>query len=185
MRDGFNKSRRKQKSQSGDAVRAVKEYKYARALSFLTPFLCDRPTSSNYTEGSDEDSLQPDNFTDEDEDASLSVTFGQLPDYQPGRDHSDPPLNTSVSSSSQSTSKRKQKRTQDDSDDTLSCSYLKKSRTSGKREEKRDDVDLFLQSMATTIRKLPARTRAEVKFKIHSIVHEAEMQFCFPDPDLK
>ncbi|KAK3779418.1 hypothetical protein RRG08_015819 [Elysia crispata] len=174
VRDGFCKYRRKLKCRSGDAAKSVKEHKYAKALSFLTPYLGDRPTSSNLVEGSDEDSLQPDNFTDEEDDAS------QISEFQPRLDRTATPLNASVASSSQSTSKRKQKRTQDDLDATL-CQYLKKkSRTPKKREEKQDDVDLFLQPMAGTIRKLPARARAEVKFKIHSIVHEAEMQCWFP-----
>ena len=169
--DGFGKYRRKLKSRSGDAAKTVKEYKYAKALSFLTPYLGDRPTSSNLAEESDDDLLQPDNFTDEEDDAS------QISDLQPRQDPVTP-SNPSVASSSHS--KRKQKHTQDDLDATL-CQYLKKkSRSPVKTEEKQDDVDLFLQSMAGTISKLPARKQAEVKFKIHSIVHEAEMQCCFP-----
>ncbi|XP_064597534.1 transcription factor Adf-1-like [Liolophura sinensis] len=173
VRDGFSKYKRKLKCQSGDAAKPVKEYKYAKALSFLTPYLGDRPTSSNLTEGSDEDPLPPDTFSDEEDDAS------QISDIQPRHDRPVTPLSTSVASSSQS--KRKQRRTQDDLDATL-CHYLKKkSRTPEKREEKQDDVDLFLLSMAGTIRKLPARKRTEVKFKIHSVVHQAEMQCCFPE----
>ena len=101
-------------------------------------------------------------------------------DLQSQEDRPVTPLKSSFASSSQSTSKRKQKRTQDDLDATL-CRYLKKKSHSPKKtEEKQDDVDLFLQSMAASIRKLAASKRAEVKFKIHSIVHEAEMQCCFP-----
>ncbi|KAK3732052.1 hypothetical protein RRG08_026439 [Elysia crispata] len=145
----------KLKCRSGDASKSVKEYKYAKALSFLTPYLGDRPTSSNLVEGSDENLLQPDNFTDEEDDAS------QISDFQPRLDRTATPLNASVASSSQSTSKRKQKRSQDDLDATL-CQYLKKeSRTLEKREEKQDDVDLFLQSMAGTTRKLPTRAVPE------------------------
>lgn len=172
VRDGFSKYRRKQKCQSGDAAKSVKEYKYAKALSFLTPYLSDRPTSSNLAQESDEDSLQPNNVIDE-EDAS------QISDFQPRQDRPVTPMNTSVASSSQSKPNRKQKCTQEDLDVTL-CRYLKKkSRTFETREEKPDDVDLFLQSMADTIRKLPAGKRAEVKFQIHAIVHKAEMQCCF------
>ncbi|KAK3732095.1 hypothetical protein RRG08_026480 [Elysia crispata] len=97
--DGFCKYRRKLKCRSGNAAKSVKEYKYAKALSFLTPYLGDRPTSSNLVEGSDEDPLQPDNFTDEEDDAS------QISDFQPRLDRTVTPLNASVASSSQSTSK--------------------------------------------------------------------------------
>ena len=169
--DGLGKCRRKQKCGSGDAAKTVKEYKYAKALSFLIPYLGDRPTSSNLEEESADDLLQQDNFTDEEDDAS------QISDLQARQDRPVTPSNSSVASSHP---KRKQKPTHHDLDATF-CQYLKKkSRSPVKIEEKQDDVDLFLQSMAGTIRKLPAHERAEVKFKIHSIVHEAEMQCCFP-----
>ena len=101
--------------------------------------------------------LQPDNFTDEEDDAS------QISDLQPRQDHPVTPSNPSVASSSHS--KQKQKRTQDDLDTTL-CQYLKKkSRSPVKTEEKQDDVDLFLQSVDGTIRKLPARKRPKSNSK--------------------
>jgi len=172
VRDGFNKYRRKLKCRSGNAAKSVKVYKYANALSFLTPYLSDRPTSSNFAEESDDDLLQPDNLTDEEDDAS------EESDLLPGQDCPVTPSDHRVASTNHS--KLKQKRTKDDLDATL-CEYLKKkSSTPVKADEKQDDVDLFLMSMAESIRKLPARKRAEVKFKIHSIVHEAEMQSCFP-----
>lgn len=173
VRDGFSRYRRKLKCQSGDAAKSVKEYKYAKSLSFLTPYSGDRPTSSNFSEESDEDSLQPYNFIDEENESQISY-------FQSQQDRPLTPLTTSVASSSQSKSKRKQKRIQDVVDVTF-CEYLKKkARTPEKSGERPDDVDLFLQSMADTIKKLPARKRAEVKFQIHSIVHKAEMQCCFP-----
>ncbi|KAK3786030.1 hypothetical protein RRG08_023451 [Elysia crispata] len=122
-------------------------------------YMRTRPTISYLAEVPDEDPLQPHNVTDEEDDAS------QISDFQPLQDRTITPLNTSIASSIQSTSKRKQKRTLDVLDVAL-CQYLKKSRTPEKREEKQDDVDLFLQKMAATIRKLPARTLADVKLKI-------------------
>lgn len=46
--------------------------------------------------------------------------------------------------------------------------------------EKDDDTDQFMKAMATSIRKLPPRVRAEVKYKIHGLVHDAEMTHLFP-----
>ena len=39
-----------------------------------------------------------------------------------------------------------------------------------------DDIDQFFRSMAHSVRKLSSIRRAEVKFKIHQIVHDAEME---------
>ncbi|KAK3753529.1 hypothetical protein RRG08_060642 [Elysia crispata] len=83
------------------------------------------------------------------------------PEFQPRLDRTATPLNASVG---------------------LLNDLKKKSRTPEKREEKQDDVDLFLQPMAgNNPESSPARcTVPEVKFKIHSIVHDAEMHCCFP-----
>ncbi|MES1922383.1 hypothetical protein MHBO_003891 [Bonamia ostreae] len=90
-------------------------------------------------------------------------------------------LETFVSSrgTSKKDSKREGKRSQDEVDQTI-CNYFKKASVPAKAAEKPDDVDLFLQPMVGTIRKLPARQRAEVKFKIHEVVHKAEMSCMYP-----
>jgi len=94
--DGLNKYRRKLKCRSGNAAKSVKEYKYANALSFLTPYLSDRPTSSNFAEESDDDLLQPDNLTDEEDDGS------EVSDLQPGQDCPVTPSNPRVASTNHS-----------------------------------------------------------------------------------
>ena len=59
VRDGFMKYRRKLKTRSGDGAKTLKEYKYANVMSFLIPYLDDRPTSGN---------LGVDSHDDEDDD---------------------------------------------------------------------------------------------------------------------
>lgn len=40
-----------------------------------------------------------------------------------------------------------------------------------------DDLSLFMRSMAQTMRRLPPRQRAVLKYQIHALVHKAEMEF--------
>lgn len=46
--------------------------------------------------------------------------------------------------------------------------------------EKEDDLDHPMTLMSSTIRKLPARVQADVKFRIHSLVNQAEMKYMYP-----
>lgn len=175
VRDGFIKYRKKLKTKSGDGAKTVKEYKYAKVLSFLIPYLGDRPTSGN---------LEMDDSDEVDDDAqqeTLSVIENDASQTgsQPESLQRKCPDTPSISSLS-ATGKRRKQMPRDDVDTTI-CEYLKKKiRSPVKIDEKPDDVDLFLQSMAASIRKLPAHQRAAVKYKIHGIVHEAEMQCSFP-----
>lgn len=43
-----------------------------------------------------------------------------------------------------------------------------------------DEIDHFFSCMASILRRLPERTRSKIKFKIHKIVHEAEIQALRP-----
>ena len=60
----------------------------------------------------------------------------------------------------------------------------KKVRTPVKVKEKPDDIAMFLESMAGTIRKLPACQQAELKFQIHSLVHKAKIE-CLYSTEMK
>ena len=44
-----------------------------------------------------------------------------------------------------------------------------------------DDLEKFLMSMACTIRRLPVRTQADLKFKIHQLIYQAEMEALYPE----
>ena len=45
-----------------------------------------------------------------------------------------------------------------------------------KKSNQPDDIDNFFSSMASSVRALPPKKRAEVKFTIHQIIHNAEME---------
>lgn len=44
------------------------------------------------------------------------------------------------------------------------------------REEHQDDLEPFLRSMSIVVRRFPERERSELKFKIHELVHQAQMK---------
>ena len=100
-----------------------------------------------------------------------------------------PPAHSNVSSRSATptvrhpSDNRKRKAAQNNTVDAAIADFLteKKKDLMNKRtaavEEKEDDIDHFMKSMAPTIRKLPTRMKADVKYRIHGIVHEAEMMY--------
>lgn len=45
-----------------------------------------------------------------------------------------------------------------------------------RKQHQEDELDAFFKSMATSMRKMPAHTKAKLKFKIHELVHMAEME---------
>ena len=51
-------------------------------------------------------------------------------------------------------------------------SYLQEVRN----QEAEDEDDIFFRSMAVACKKLPPRAKSSVKFKIHKIIHEAELE---------
>ena len=98
-----------------------------------------------------------------------------------------PPAHSSVSSRPtiptllRPSGNRKRKAAENDTVDAAIADFLteKKKVLMNKRtaavEEKEDDIGHFMKSMAATIRKLPTHARADIKYRIHGIVHEAEM----------
>ena len=171
MRDSLSKCRRKAKSKSGDGAITVEEYKYAKVLAFLVPFLADRPIVGNLESiDSDDEKSQPqENFSERNakdvNDKNLSESLATK------SEHSDM-LISSQSKITEDTSFANTYRILKH----RYCDYQKtKTRSPVKVKEKPDDIALFLNSMAGSIRKLPARQQAKVKFEIHSLVHKAEI----------
>lgn len=60
--------------------------------------------------------------------------------------------------------------------------YLQQKKASTTVPTKEDDIGKFFESMAATVRKLPDRMQADVKFQIHQLVHQSEMQVLYPNP---
>ncbi|XP_064641946.1 uncharacterized protein LOC135496515 [Lineus longissimus] len=168
VKDGLAESRRKSKTKSGYGAKNVKMYKYAKIMDFLVHFKAidnsDAETQPPEEEEVDFD-LNHDTRDDDDDNSEPESPSPPPPrDAQPGT--STPA--TSVSKQSQKT-KCERKRCRDEVDKTL-CEYLKnkssarvKMTTPEKMQQKPfDDLDLFMQSMAGTIRKLPGRQCSEV-----------------------
>lgn len=175
IRDGFKKYQKKLVTKSGDGAKTVKAYKYAKNLSFLIPHLADRPSSGNLQAGDSDD--------EEEDDTQSEMNVTEDDTSQPeSRGYVSQVSATPSMCSSRAVSTKKRKRTPGDDDmDATICEYFKKKiRSPTKIDEKPDDVDLFLQSIADSIRKLSAYQRSDVKYKIHGIVHEAEMKYSFP-----
>lgn len=171
VRDGLTKWLRTTKTKSGDGAKNVKPYKYARILEFLMPFLANRETVSNLPDS--EEDISDNDSTREDEEfentAESGPTFGDKAEI----------ASIASSATSKKAATKGQKRSLDYVDQTL-CDYLKKKTSTTVTSEEPDEIDLFLKSMASTIRKLPARKRADVRFQIHNIVHQAEMECLYP-----
>lgn len=45
-----------------------------------------------------------------------------------------------------------------------------------RKHHQEDELDAFFKSMASSMRKMPEHTKAKLKFKIHELVHRAEME---------
>ena len=82
MRDYYQKYRKALQCRSGDGAKIVKPYRYAKAMGFLTPYLGDRPTTSNFADDEFDD-LEPENDLQPENDQQPDDSFD---DPQPETD---------------------------------------------------------------------------------------------------
>ncbi|XP_064630942.1 uncharacterized protein LOC135494356 [Lineus longissimus] len=196
IRDAFVKYRQKSKTKSGQRAKEVKPYKYAHLLEFIIPTLGERQTSGNLSDSEAERESTADVEAQEgntqqplSEDDSDDVSIIQPVKPAPSSKVADIP-STSTSLIPASTPRPPPKKRRcfkaqaADEVEVAIVDYLKaKKEPTPKRAEETDDyVTLFLNSMANSIRKLPAKAQAEVRFSIHKVVHDAEMEHLYSRP---
>ncbi|KAL7379593.1 hypothetical protein ABVT39_002008 [Epinephelus coioides] len=105
------------------------------------------------------------NLQNEDEEADEERCEGQSEQTPQRLKRPDPGTSTPNSSSKTSAASAQS------SLDTAILEYLE-----GRKQQQEDELDTFFKSMATSMRKMPENTRAMLKFKIHELVHRAEME---------
>ncbi|XP_041946920.1 uncharacterized protein LOC121708387 [Alosa sapidissima] len=149
VRDAYQLSRKKNISKSGDPAKNIKPYKYAGILEFMIPHLQYRETTGNLPE--------------EGEEADEGVSEQMLQ----GKERAVPEMSTPAPYS------RKRSSSGQSAFDKAIVDYLE-----GRKKEE-DDLDLFFKSMATRMRKMPLHIRCKLKFRIHEMVHRAEMETMF------
>ena len=96
---------------------------------------------------------------------------------------SNPP--SAAASERQSKRRKKTKSSEGSQIDDAMATFLKeknkalirKNKSRGFSGEKDDDIEIFMKSMALSIKKLPPIAQADVKFKIHGLVHDFEMKY--------
>ncbi|XP_041377058.1 uncharacterized protein LOC121389477 [Gigantopelta aegis] len=205
VRDNMRKNQNAMKGKRGRSAKTVRPYKFGAILKFLIPFLEDRePKSSLEKDEPTCDQMDEDNGDFEDNmkeellDEETEVTFhAEL--YQSAASSSSETCSATPTTTPTTTppttpvthGKRKRNlNTKECVDQSVGAlltekenEIIKKRNAPSVEKADDDDVDQFLKSMATTIRKLPARAVADVKYKIHGIIHEAEMLYMFPSQD--
>lgn len=168
LRDCMAKYKKKQITESGDGAKYVKEYKYAKLLDFLTPFFAERSTASNLDSAELESQVKIEDYCSDSqcqEDEFTQITAGEECSTVFHANQFDSTGSTCKNS-------KRKKRKHEEIDQTMIEHINHKTVSPLKTAE--DDVDLFLQSIAPAIKQLPPLQRADVKYKIHGIVHEAE-----------
>ncbi|XP_064638303.1 uncharacterized protein LOC135494319 [Lineus longissimus] len=188
VRDNYRRYLNATKTKSGQAAKAVTQYKYAGLLEFLKPSLDDRETTSNLGQDTQElDEVDDDGIAAEEdarssdcenEDISVSVASAS----SVSRSSTPTPFRNPSASSS------KKRKSKDEFDEVVSDFFSEKKKQLQQNrnvplaqpKEELDDIDRFMKSMGDIVRTLPARAVADIKFKIHGIVHEAQMRHVFP-----
>ncbi|KAJ8050868.1 hypothetical protein HOLleu_04234 [Holothuria leucospilota] len=171
----------------------MKKYKYAGILEFLVPHLQQRATSSNWTS----DSYTGNSSMGPPSDSEVS-TYEE--EYE-GGDDAEQELTLASSETrreftvsdlcaGKSSSGPQKKKTRMDLSYEVEKSILqflsnKKSPKAppSSSATKEDEIDHFCRSMATTLRRLTSKSRAEIQFEIHRLVHHVEMEALYaPTP---
>ncbi|CAM4718787.1 unnamed protein product [Leuciscus chuanchicus] len=173
LRDTFkrekNEEKERKKSGSGTAA-GSRRWKYTSILSFLEPYITNRDTSSNLNT-SDEDisvvALLESMVTPVETSDESTQSLTQSNTTQSGSPDSPnvPPLCTPEIARRTLAPKR---RAEQDITEYQRCVLNAIS------DNKPDEEEHFLLSLVVALRRLPPRSRSEVKLKFQQILHDAE-----------
>ena len=139
--------------------------------------------SSRQENDDDEGEAEDDNYGNVSEETLNEHTFEQLATSESRSESPEPPLPLTFTPSRQV---RKKLKTSNPSQevDQLMEKYLEsrivQPSMSSSKPPKEDEIEKFLLSMAPTLRKMPERVLADVKFQIHQVIHQAEMEIMHP-----
>ncbi|XP_064639281.1 uncharacterized protein LOC135494899 [Lineus longissimus] len=152
-----------------------KEYKYAKMLEFLRPHMENRKSSGNL-EDLDTDTIEAgddipiDNINVEDELELGDGTSSEYNDKQP---------ETFAAPKPRCQQKKKASKPASEVDDAI-VSYIKsKNEKKPKQPDEDENISDFMKSMIASIKKFPPQIRSSIMFKIHGLVHEAEMHVIY------
>ncbi|XP_023952642.2 transcription factor Adf-1 [Bicyclus anynana] len=177
LRDAFRRTIKKKKKQtkSGQGI-PNKKWKYEDEMSFLLPYMKERPTIRPIPTVPASDI---DDNTNEEEDIALSPEVGQnITDTrsstpEASQQMTDPLLTTLSQATTDypQRTNRGQKRT----DETPIAVLMKYIIDSKKNIPPQDDIEQFMAGITTTLRTFPPRDRAIAKAKIFEIVSRMEI----------
>ncbi|KAL8607097.1 hypothetical protein ACOMHN_008683 [Nucella lapillus] len=169
----------KRKLMHQDGQRKVKQYAFAKLLDFIVPFLelNGRPNdTADNTSGLNLDCEEvADNSYAAEEDGSISPAEVPIP-----KEETTHPVVITPNQVVQSHSRSQSSSPSSSFSNSAWSPRPKRQRRCVPSKQDGDEVGLFLASMAGSIRKLPPEVQAQVRFSIHRIVHDAEMEYLYP-----
>lgn len=144
-------------------------------MEFLLPHVEGRSTITNLSTSNDDDSTQGSEYQFSEESA-LSPPTIRSP--TPGTSSSRPSVaRASTPNSTASFTPRRSNK--NDNDHNVLKEMVNVMKTTQEMRQKRatdmDDNDLFFLSMSKQLKKLPKTDQAEIKFQLHKLIHESEM----------
>ncbi|XP_076461819.1 uncharacterized protein LOC143294267 [Babylonia areolata] len=176
----------KRNSLNKDGRKKVKQYKFAKMLEFVIPFLEISRTNEPAEDASGLDMDCQDEGGSYVKGNAASCDDRALPEEENsyngnnvGRTHSPLPSSSFSHSISLPVPPSKKKKYFMPNLDHVDFEF-DPPRQKIESVDQEDDIGLFLSSMAGSIRKLPFDGQARVRFSIHKIVHDAELEYLYP-----
>lgn len=185
---------KRRKTTSGQAAKKILKWKFEDQMSFLSPYMEPRTSHSNFQpqnennaeiQDDESDKNATDDVVTEDRDYGeedrASSPLRSLPEVSASSNTNDKP---NVSSFSRKpTGKKKIEKSMTELVTIMKSNNRMRSqmmRPSEPPRETGDDIDLFFQSLAKTVKKLPKDEQVRLKMSIGNLVFEAELRNISP-----
>ncbi|CAH4032751.1 transcription factor Adf-1-like [Pieris brassicae] len=177
LRNCFTNALKRRRKKSGQAAAKAIPWKLEKQMEFLLPYVEGRSTVTNLSTSNDDDSTHDAEYKFSEESVvSPSVTIRSP---TPGTSSLRPSVprectqNSTASFTPSSLNKN-------DNDTNILKEMVSVMKTTQEMRLKRaisdmDDDDLFFLSMSKQLKKLPKTDQAKIKFQLHKLIHESEM----------
>ncbi|XP_017755456.1 PREDICTED: uncharacterized protein LOC108547438 [Eufriesea mexicana] len=164
LRDCYRRALKKRKKVKSAQIGKIRKWKYENELSFLVPFIKERKSNSQFNMSTNDKS---------DVDITSNICI-DMPCTQQMEEQASPEPRDSATEIS-SAKKRIRRRTEAMSPVFMDFISSNKYENTQPRDDT-NDIDLFFQSMASTVKKFSPYNQAVAKARIFSIISEVEIQ---------
>ncbi|KAK9703870.1 Alcohol dehydrogenase transcription factor Myb/SANT-like [Popillia japonica] len=157
IRENFRKANNLRKTKSGQAAKNFKPIRYAKELSFLSPYIISESESLTNL---------PAIMSGDDDDQQSNITS---PPSTPGS----PALSVATTVSAKSATKKKKTEETLTATQSLFQSYIEKKYSLDRAREEEDPIVIFFKNLGQTVKQFPPDLRVRVKRQVFNIVNEA------------